>query len=42
MNETRLDKIVRFIKASKYSIHDICRVELTRTGALPRFNMAFE
>jgi hypothetical protein len=41
-NETRLDKIVRLIEASKYSIHDISRVELTRSGALPRFNMAFE
>ena len=41
-NETRLDKIVRLIRDSRLSIHDISRVELTVHGALPRFNMPFE
>jgi hypothetical protein len=40
--ETRLDKIARLIKGSKYSIHDISRVEITAASPLPRFNMAFE
>ena len=41
-NETRLDKIARIIRESRYSIHDISRVEVTPTSPLPRFNMAFE
>ena len=40
--ETRLDKIVRIIEESRYSIHDISRVEITTASPLPRFNMAFE
>lgn len=40
--ETRLDKIVRIIDESRYSIHDISRVEITAASPLPRFNMAFE
>ena len=31
-NETRLDKIARIIRESRYSIHDISRVEITPTG----------
>lgn len=41
-NETRLDKIARIIRESRYSIHDISRVEITPASPLPRFNMAFE
>jgi len=41
-NETRLDKIVRIIRESRFSIHDISRVALTASSPLPRFNMAFE
>lgn len=41
-NETRLDKIVRIVQESKYSIHDISRVELSAESPLPRFNMPFE
>jgi hypothetical protein len=41
-NETRLDKIVRIVRESKYSIHDISRVELSPNSPLPRFNMPFE
>jgi hypothetical protein len=41
-NETRLDKIARIIRESRYSIHDISRVETTPDSPLPRFNMAFE
>lgn len=41
-NESRLDKIVRIIRESRYSIHDISRVEISAACPLPRFNMAFE
>ena len=40
-NEMRIDKVVRIIRQSRYSIHDISRVELSSAG-LPRFNMPFE
>lgn len=40
--ETRLAKIVRIIRRSRWSIHDISRVEVTPANPLPRFNMAFE
>jgi hypothetical protein len=43
--ETRLDKIVRIIGESRFSIHDISRVEsggAEGEPALPRFNMPFE
>lgn len=40
--ETRLDKIVRIIAGSRYSIHDISRVEVDVDHPLPRFNMPFE
>jgi hypothetical protein len=41
-SEMRIDKIVRIIRESCYSIHDISRVELSSTSKLPRFNMPFE
>ena len=41
-NETRLDKITRIIRESRFSIHDISRVEISAVSPLPRFNMAFE
>ena len=39
--EVRIKKIVDLIIESKYSIHDISRIELLE-GDLPRFNMPFE
>lgn len=40
--ETRLDKILRIIDSSRYSVHDISRVEISAHNPLPRFNMPFE
>ena len=40
--ESRLDKIVRIIRESRWSIHDISRVEISSQHPLPRFNMPFE
>lgn len=40
--ETRIAKIVDIIRRSKFSIHDISRVELDTTNNLPRFNMPLE
>jgi hypothetical protein len=40
--ETRLDKIARIISQSRFSVHDISRVELSPSSPLPRFNMPFE
>jgi len=40
--EARLDKIVRIIGESRWSIHDISRVETGPANPLPRFNMPFE
>ena len=40
-NEMRIEKIVRIISESCYSIHDISRVEVSKSK-LPRFNMPFE
>ena len=40
-NEMRIDKIVRIIGESRFSVHDISRVELS-SAKLPRFNMPFE
>ncbi len=37
--ETRISKITEIIRHSKFGIHDISRVELDETNALPRFNM---
>lgn len=40
--DVRLDKILRLIKESAYSVHDISVVELDDINQLPRFNMPFE
>ncbi|AWT14866.1 MULTISPECIES: hypothetical protein [Stenotrophomonas] len=40
--DVRMDKIVRLIKESTYSIHDLSAVALDDTNNLPRFNMPFE
>jgi hypothetical protein len=40
--ETRLDKIVRIIRAARWSLHDVSRVQTRRQHPLPRFNMPFE
>ena len=37
----RLSRIIEYIKASKYSIHDLSRTEVAE-GKYPRFNMPFE
>ena len=39
--ESRLEKICRLVRESRWSIHDISRVQLS-TGGLPRFNMPSE
>jgi hypothetical protein len=42
-SERRLERILRLISESKYSIHDLSRVQLDRTRPrTPRFNMPFE
>ena len=41
-SEVRIEKILRLLKASRYAIHDISRVELDAKRKLPRFNMPFE
>ena len=40
--EIRLHKIKTLMQNSKYSIHDLSRMEPLRTKQLPRFNMPFE
>lgn len=40
--EMRIEKIVRLVRESKYSVHDISRVEWSAKSKLPRFNMPFE
>lgn len=40
--EVRIKKIVSIMGESKFSIHDISRIEPLADGALPRFNMPFE
>lgn len=40
--DIRLDKIMRLIAESAYSIHDLSAVELDKQNSLPRFNMPFE
>jgi len=40
--EVRIEKIKDLIKQSRYSIHDISRMEALKEGDLPRFNMPFE
>ena len=40
--ELRLAKIVRLIAESRFSVHDISRIELDQVSGLPRFNMPIE
>jgi hypothetical protein len=40
--DVRLDKIVRLIKESQYSVHDLSAIGLDVDSGLPRFNMPFE
>src|ERR1700691_540592 len=41
--QRRLDRILSLIRQSRYSIHDLSRVQLDRTAPrTPRFNMPFE
>ena len=41
-SEVRVEKILRIIRDSKFSIHDISRTELDAANNLPRFNMPLE
>lgn len=40
--ENRLDKIVRLVHESKYSIHDISKIRAEKRGEYARLNMPFE
>lgn len=40
--QTRIAKIVKLIRESKYSIHDISRLQAKRAGEYYRLNMPFE
>lgn len=40
--ETRLDKVVRLIRESRYSVHDLSRLKAERAGEFYRLNMPFE
>jgi hypothetical protein len=40
--ESRLEKILRLIRESRYSIHDISRLRSTEAGEFARLNMPFE
>ncbi|MGC8490979.1 MAG: hypothetical protein ACP5SH_04500, partial [Syntrophobacteraceae bacterium] len=40
--EARIDKICNLIKCSKYSIHDISRIQSRKKGEYYRLNMPFE
>jgi hypothetical protein len=40
--DARLQRIREIIEESRFSIHDVSRVQQSRTQPLPRFNMAFE
>src|SRR5882724_6624748 len=41
--QRRLDRILMLIRQSKYSVHDLSRVQLSRNAPrTPRFNMPFE
>lgn len=41
-SEIRLQKIIRLIRISRCSIHDLSRTELDAATSLPRFNMPLE
>lgn len=40
--EVRIKKIIELISESKFSIHDLSRMEPLNPGEMPRFNMPFE
>lgn len=40
--DLRLQKIIRLLEDSRFSVHDISRVELDAATQLPRFNMPIE
>lgn len=40
--DTRIDAIVGLMAVSKFSIHDLSRVQIAHKKAYPRFNMPFE
>ena len=40
--DKKFEKIKKLIRQSRYSVHDISRMEALKEGALPRFNMPFE
>jgi hypothetical protein len=41
-SEVRITKIVEMTRGSRYGIHDISRIELSRGTGYPRFNMPLE
>lgn len=41
-SETRIDKLFRLVRDSRFGIHDISRTELDHHNMLPRFNMPLE
>jgi len=41
-SNTRIDQIKRYIRKSKFGIHDISRNKAMVVGDLPRFNMPYE
>jgi len=41
-SESRLDKIRELIHQSRYSIHDLSRIDLPDGDTFPRYNMPFE
>ena len=42
VSEIRLEKIFELIRISRFSIHDISRVEIDKNTTFPRFNIPFE
>lgn len=40
--EVRIDKILRLIRASRFGIHDLSRIQAVHAGELYRMNMPFE
>jgi len=40
--QVRINRIKKLMKNSKYSIHDLSRMDPLKKGELPRFNMPFE
>lgn len=41
-NTIRIKNIIKLIRESQYSIHDLSRISLSQTSNLPRFNMPLE